>query len=80
MFVCVRVQVMESVIAVSVCVMRVGQARIATAALAHTPVSQRMGRSAVDVESVYAGSASVLFPELQGISVRNVLPVEMPVA
>lgn len=71
---------MESASAVSVCVMRVGQASIATAALAHTPVSQPTDRSAADVESVYAGSASVLFPELQGISVRSALPVEMSVA
>lgn len=80
MFVCACVQVMESVTVASVCAMRVGQVSIATAALAHTPVSQRTGRSAADVESVYAGSASVLFRELQGISVRSVLPVEMSVA
>lgn len=79
-FVCVCAQVMERVTVVSVCVMRDGQANIATAAQAHTPVSQRMGQSAAAVESVYVGSASVLFPELQGISVRSALHVEMSVA
>lgn len=77
---CVCVQVMESVTVVSVCAMRVGQASIATAAQAHTPVSQRMGRSATAVESVYAGSASVMFPELQERSVRSALHVQMSVA